>query len=124
MMGFLGDPIRLFMKPEKADFFLSTADFGSLLSSEFLLGLINWLSGTRAPWDESAVEELACWRRDGLMVYLWAMLALSGGEMLVRWKEGAAGGKVGDLKASMRLRMAAPSNGAPMKSSEGLLTVN
>jgi hypothetical protein len=40
MTGFLGDPTKLFMKPEKPDFFRKTATLGSLPSSEYLFGLI------------------------------------------------------------------------------------
>lgn len=123
----MGDPTRLFIKPEKPDFFLSTDDLGSLLSSEYRLGLINWLSVMRESWDltlmkvESAAEKLTDWRRDGLMMRVSALvLALGGGGTLGRWRV-AGVVRDGEFMASMRLRIAAPSNGAPMKSSDGLL---
>ena len=50
MMGFLGDPTRLFIKPEKPVFLLRTVVLGSLASSEKRLGLINWFSMTRRSW--------------------------------------------------------------------------
>jgi hypothetical protein len=52
----------LLMNPEKPDFFLIMPCRGSLPSSEYLLGLINWFSATRGA-DFSPDEELAeCWR--------------------------------------------------------------
>lgn len=41
MVGFLGEPTRLVMKPVKPDFFLSTDGLGSFASSENLLGPFN-----------------------------------------------------------------------------------
>lgn len=63
MMGFLGDPTRLFMKPEKPDFFRNTADLTSRPSSEKRFGLTR-PSGPRGPWafsdrDESIAVKLA-----------------------------------------------------------------
>ena len=49
MTGFLGDPTSVLMRPEKPDFFLKTPGLGSFVSSEYLLGPVNWLSPTRGP---------------------------------------------------------------------------
>lgn len=55
MVGFLGEPTRLVMKPVKPDFFLRTDGIlGSFASSENLLGPFNWFSDTLAPCDFSA----------------------------------------------------------------------
>jgi hypothetical protein len=43
----LGDPTRLFMKPENPLFFFSAAFLESFVSSEYLLELISWVSPTR-----------------------------------------------------------------------------
>ena len=61
----------LLMKPEKADFFLIMPTLGSLLSSEYLLGLINWFSLTRGgvfSFILSPAEKLADCRRGGLII--------------------------------------------------------
>jgi hypothetical protein len=58
------------MKLEKPDFFLIMPLLGSLLSSEYRLGLINWFSPTRGAifsFILSPAEKLADWRRGGLM---------------------------------------------------------
>ncbi len=117
--GFLGDPTRLFMKPVKPDFFRRTAVIlSSLASSENLLDRLSALppldfslSGSEAP------EKLADWRRAG------GAMAFVSGDV---YEEGGGAGRwgawcvVGDLVASIRLRMAVPSNGAPISSSDVL----
>lgn len=73
--GFLGDPTKLVMKPEKPDFFLRTAEgLASLASSEYRLGgtvLLSTLDSdlssllTMVSALESAAVKLADWRSGG-----------------------------------------------------------
>lgn len=116
MVGFLGEPTRLVMKPEKPDFFLSTeVILGSFDSSEKRFALSDGLE----PCDfseaamGSAAEKLAdCRNRPAVRA--------SGVVKAARGMLGRLGDRAGDLVASMRLRMAEPSKGAPMNSSEAL----
>lgn len=69
--GFFGEPTRLFMKPEKPDFFLKTLGIlVSFVSSEYLFGPVE-LSVFDEPLafsfrdDASVAEKLADWRRGG-----------------------------------------------------------
>lgn len=85
MTGFLGEPTRLFMKPEKPDFFRRTADLGSLPSSEYRLVLPMEPSvGARGPRpfsdrDESIPVKLAEGRKMGVASWESAPILRSGG---------------------------------------------
>jgi hypothetical protein len=110
------------MKPEKPDFFLSTADFNSLPSSEYRFGLSIWFSVTRVPCvfsliNGSAEVKLADWRSVGLMMRVSVAALINGGGIFCRCNDGCWT-VAGALMASIRLRIAAPSKGAPMKSSD------
>lgn len=126
MRGFLGEPTRLFMKPEKPDFFRRTEDIlGSLASSENRLADSVRVKGTFSLRGSAPDEKLADWRRlGGCDGGGGGMVAAASGE--VREGRGGAGRRgtscdgVGDLVASMRLRIAVPSKGAPSSSSEVL----
>lgn len=62
----------LLIKPEKPDFFLSIPDLGSLVSSEYLLGLMSWFSPTRGGAFSlilSPAVKLADCRNCGLTIY-------------------------------------------------------
>lgn len=115
MTGFLGDPTRPLTKPEKPDFFLRTATLGSLASSEKRFELET--STTLASCGFSAMEEsddmnVAEWGTVGLMTRVSVFDFVKGGGNIGLFVEGR-----GSFEASRRLRMAAPSKGAPIKSS-------
>jgi len=122
--GFLGDPTKLFTKPENPDFFLNMPGaLDSLPSPECLLDgaelsilVPDDFSLTRV---FSVDEKLADWRNDEPIVLVsdveWDSDRDSGG---------GAGRGVGwlwltdDFVASMRLRIAVPSKGAPISSAD------
>ena len=88
MRGFLGDPTKLFIKPEKPDFFLRTPPIlGSLASSENRLGATgvastlegNLSSLIRVSAAESAAEKLADWRKEGGGMVFWGSEPPTGG---------------------------------------------
>jgi hypothetical protein len=131
----LGEPTNPLINPEKPDFFLRTPmGFGSLLlSSEYRFGAIdeagvmsilvaNDFSFTSVSAAESA--KLAERRSGGGPMMLPVLASgvvykgMGGGG---RWKLCELPGDMGDLVASMRLRIAVPSNGAPISSSEVLV---
>lgn len=105
------------MKPEKPDFFLSTeAILGSFDSSEKRFALSDGLEPcdfSEAAMESAAAEKLAeCRNRPAVRV--------SGVVKAARGMFGRLGDVAGNFVASMRLRMAEPSKGAPMNSSEAL----
>lgn len=123
MVGFFGEPTRLVMKPEKPDFLRRTeAILGSwsLDSSENRFDWDDWFSKALEPCDFSAAAMLSA-AAEKLADCRWGRPATRGSGvvwtgrgMVGRW------GGIGDLVASMRLRMAEPSKGAPMNSSDAL----
>ncbi len=141
MRGFFGDPTRLFIKPEKPDFFLRTPGiFTSLDSSENRLeaGALSILGtavfSLRSGCSDDAVEKLVVWGREGGPMALASEGARDsgiggggagrgGGSCLDSWGGcwWCTGDCTGDFVASIRLRIAVPSNGAPMSSSDVLV---
>ena len=123
MVGFFCEPTRLFMKPEKPPFLRCVADLGSLPSSEYLLGVIDWFSvAERPPWVFSTMEgsmvlKLAEERRVGLADKSVPAVTSVGGRF-DRWGIDVWGAEMAGV--SIRLKMAAASKGAPMKSSLAL----
>lgn len=120
IVGFLGEPTpKLVMKPEKPDFFLKTeAILGSFVSSEKRFDCDNWASAALEPCDFSAAAIMSA-AAEKLADCRWDRPArrASGVVWAFREKVGRVG-EEGDLMASMRLRMAEPSKGAPMNSSD------
>lgn len=112
----MGEPTRLVMKPEKPDFFLKTeAIFGSFDSSEKRFEL----SPGFEPWDFSEAAMVLSAAAETLRERPSRPAERGSGEVkAARETEGLCGEAAGDFVASIRLRMAEPSKGAPMKSSE------
>ena len=151
--GFFGDPTKLFIKPEKPDFFLSMpGTLDSLPSPECLLLLDELLSDLDVfslGGSCSADEKLADWRNDDAPMVLFDVVDLGdfdgfedltalesvferdrasvgGGGAMRRGERllncaivfvGVVAGAADSFVASIRLRMALPSNGAPISSS-------
>jgi len=115
MMGFFGEPTRPLTKPENPDFFLRTATLGSFASSENLLEpdtSITFASCVLSAALGSADTNVAEWGTIGLMIRVSVFDLTNGGG-----KEGLFAEGEESFEASRRLRMAAPSKGAPTKSS-------
>jgi hypothetical protein len=128
MTGFFWEPTKLFMRLERPVFLRKTEPFPSLPSSDWRLMLENESPVVRLVKDFSersmAAKVVAAPGKVGLAtpVLLAPERELSsGGGICGRWSDEDCwwlGCEADSLVASRRLRIAAPSNGAPIKSSE------